>query len=76
MKQRNGKVLCAAHGCQRVATYRLTLPRRMNGRQPSPVYYCLEHAQSMPSARTVMHQYGFTVMMDFSPYFKDVAEGS
>jgi hypothetical protein len=76
MKQRNGKVLCAAHGCHRVATHRLTLPRRVNGSLPYPVYYCLEHAQSMPSARTVIHQYGFTVMMDFSPYFKDVAEGS
>ncbi len=76
MKQRNGKVLCGAHCCQRVATCRLSLPRRVNGSQSYPVYYCQEHAQAVPSARTVMHQYGFTVMMDFGPYFKDVAEGS
>jgi hypothetical protein len=76
MKQRNGKVLCAAHGCQRVATCRLTLPRPANGSRPYPVYACLEHAQSVLSARIVMHQYGFTVMMDFSPYFKDVLESS
>ena len=76
MKQRNGKVLCAAHRCQRVATCRLTLPRRKNGRKPSPVYACLEHAQTVPSARIVMHQYGFMVMMDLGQYFKDVAESS
>ena len=76
MKQRNGKVLCAAHGCQRMATCRVTMPRRKSGSQPYPVYACLEHAQSIPSARMVMHQYGFTVMMDFGPYFKDVAESS
>ena len=76
MKQRNGKVLCAAHGCQRVATHRLTLPRRVNGSLPSPVYYCEQHALAVPSARIVIHQYGFTVMMDFSPYFKDIMESS
>jgi hypothetical protein len=76
MKQRNGKVLCAAHDCQRVATCRLTLPRRTSGSQPYPVYACLEHAQTVPSARIIMHQYGFMVMMDFGPYFKDVVESS
>jgi hypothetical protein len=76
MKQHNGKLLCAAHGCQRVAICRLTMPRRVKGRQPYPVYSYLEHAQSVPSARTVMHQYGFMGMMDFSPYFKDAAESS
>ncbi len=76
MKQRNSKVLCGDHGCQRVATHRLMMPRRMNGSQPYPVYYCLEHAQSMPSARTVIHQYGFMVMMDCSPSFNDVLEES
>ena len=76
MKKRNGKVLCAAYGCQRIATCRLTLPRRKNGSQPYPIYSCLEHAQTVPSARIVIHQHGFTVMMDFGPYFKDVAESS
>ena len=76
MKQRNGKVLCAAHSCQRVASHRLTLTRRLNGSQPYPVYYCERHALAVPSARTVIHQYGFTVMMDFSPYFKDIVESS
>jgi hypothetical protein len=76
MKQRNGKVLCAAHGCQRIATCKLTLPARSNGSQPYPLYTCLEHARSVQSLRVVSFEHGFTVMMDFSPYFKDVAESS
>jgi len=75
MKQtRNGKIACAAHGCGRVATVRLTLPQRANGRQPYPVYYCSRHAQAIQSVRSVAFQHGFTVMMDLSSYFKDVVE--
>ena len=75
MKQRNGRycVLLIAVNDRYLSA---DIPRRTNGRQPSPVYACLEHAQSVPSARIVMHQYGFMVMMDFGPYFKDVAESS
>ena len=76
MKQRSGKVLCAVHGCARVATVRLLPPQRPNGRQPYPVYYCSAHAQGVPSVKSVAFQYGFTVMMDFSPYFKDIVEES
>ena len=76
MKQRNGKVLCAVHGCSRLATVRLTPPRRTCGRELSPVYYCATHARSAPSEKLVFFQHGFTVMMDFSPYFKDVVEES
>jgi|GEM_PF-2450786 len=76
MKQtRHGKIACAARGCGRVATVRLTPPERSDGRQPYPVYYCSQHAQAVPSVvRSVAFQHGFTVMMDFSSYFKDVVE--
>ncbi len=76
MKQRNGKVLCAAHGCQRIATCKLTLPARSNGSQPYPMYTCSMHAWNVPSVRILAFEHGFTVMMDFGPYFKDVAESS
>ena len=76
MKQRSGKVLCAAHGCARLATVRLVPPRRTSGKELSPVYYCLTHAQAVPSEKLVFFQHGFTIMMDFSPYFKEVVEGS
>ena len=76
MKQRNGKVLCAAHGCARLATVRLLPPQRTSGRELSPVYYCSTHAQGVPSVKSVAFQYGFMVMMDFSPYFKEVVEES
>jgi hypothetical protein len=76
MKQRNGKVLCTAHGCARMATVRLVPPRRTSGRALSPVYYCITHAQSVPSEKIVSFQHGFTVMMDLSVYFKDVVEES
>jgi hypothetical protein len=74
MKQRNGKVLCAAHGCLRLATVRLVPPRRANGSQPYPVYYCVQHAQGVPAVKCVAFQHGFTVMMDLSSYFKDAEE--
>ena len=74
MKQRSGKVLCAAHGCARVATVRLVPPRRSSGRELSPVYYCVTHAQAVPSEKLVFFPHGFTVMMDFSPYFKGAEE--
>jgi len=74
MKQRSGKVLCAAHGCARLATVRLVPPRRTSGKELSPVYYCLIHAQAVPSEKLVFFQHGFTVMMDFSPYFKGAEE--
>ncbi len=76
MKQRNGKVLCAAHGCQRVVTCKLTLPSRSIGSQPYPMYTCSDNARSVPAVRIVAFEHGFTVMMDFSLYFKDVAESS
>lgn len=76
MKQRNGKVVCAARDCSRLATVRLVPPRRSSGRELSPVYYCVTHALSMPSEKMVFFQYGFTVMMDFSPYFKGLGEES
>jgi len=76
MKQRNGKIVCAARDCARIATVRLVPPRRANGSQPYPVYYCVQHVQGVPSVKCVAFQYGFTVMMDFSPYFKEVVEES
>jgi hypothetical protein len=76
MKQRNGKVLCAAHGCSRLATVRLVPPRRTSGRERSPVYYCATHARSVPSEKLVFFQHGFMVMMDLSVYFKDAVEES
>ena len=54
MKQRNGKVLCAAHGCQRIATCRLTMPRRKSGSQPYPVL-CLSGACSVRPLSTNRH---------------------
>jgi hypothetical protein len=74
MKQRSGKVLCAARDCSRLATVRLVPPRHTSGRELSPVYYCVTHAQSVPSEKLVFFQHGFTVMMDFSPYFKGAEE--
>jgi len=76
MKQRNGKIVCAVRACSRLATVRLVPPQHVNGHQPYPVYYCSTHAQGVPSVKRVAFQYGFTVMMDFSPYFKDVVEES
>jgi hypothetical protein len=76
MKQRNGKVLCAAHGCSRLATVRLVPPRRTSGRELSPMYYCATHARSVPTEKSVAFAHGFTVMMDLSVYFKDVVEES
>ena len=76
MKQRNGKIVCAARDCSRIATVRLVPPRRSSGRELSPVYYCVIHAQAVPSEKLVFFQHGFTVMMDFSSYFKEIAEES
>ena len=72
MKQRNGKLLVCCPWLPTRCHCRLT----HQWKAPSPVHACREHAQTVPSARIVMHQYGFTVLMDFGPYFKDVAESS
>ncbi len=40
------------------------------------VLLCSTHAQGVPSVKVVAFQYGFTVMMDFGPYFKDIVEES
>ena len=60
MKQRNGKFLVC---CPWLPTRCYVSADGTNGRQPSPVYACWEHAQTVPSARIVMHQYGFTVLI-------------
>lgn len=40
------------------------------------MYYCAMHGQSVPAEKIVSFQHGFTIMLDFSPYFKDVVEES
>ncbi len=65
MKQtRTGKIACAAHGCQRVATRKYTMPRRSYG-QPYPYYCCdlhAHHAESQGACQNQLSSNGFAVV--------------
>ncbi len=56
MKQtRTGKIACAVHGCQRIATRKYQMPRRSYG-QPYPYYCCSDHAQHAELQGTSQYQ--------------------
>lgn len=62
MKQtRTGKIGCAAHGCQRVATHQVEHAKRSYGK-PYPAYYCEYHAR--PFMAACVSRTGFSVASD------------